>query len=363
MLSLRKTRPAPGAELMRHIIDPAIPPAGEVEIAVHATGICGSDLHAFHWDAGYEFMAGNLPVTIGHEFSGVVTALGPDVHEPGIGSRIVCWPTLPCGTCAACMADRASACGARSIVGLHRDGGFAPRVRVPAASCFRIPDSLPLDRAALTEPLSVAVNAVDLAEVEPGHRVAVLGPGPIGLAVAWVAKARGADVLLVGLDDEARLALARRMHIPHTADLDREELAKAAMRAFGALADRVIEATGHPGSIEQGLGILRPEGIFVAAGIHGKDCRLNLARFVREKKQLRGAHDTTRHAFEEAINLLDAQGDELIQLVTHRLPLSDAMKGFSLASGGDAMKVLLFPEKNPDERETERPLHVHGDTA
>lgn len=344
MLALRKTRPAPGAELAQHLLDAKTLPADEVEIAVHATGICGSDLHAFHWDAGYEFMAKALPVTIGHEFSGTVTALGQNVRTPGVGSRVVCWPTLPCGGCAACMAGHATSCTSRSIVGLHRDGGFAAYVRVPAGSCFPIPDGLPLDRAALAEPLSVAINAVDLAEIEPGQRVAVMGPGPIGLAAAWVAMIRGADVLLLGMNDGPRLDLARRMNIPHCVDLAETRLDIAITQAFGTSADRVIEATGHAGSIEQGLEILRPGGIFVVAGIHGDACQLDLARFVRGKKQLRGAHDTTRQAFEEAIRLLNERGDELAQMITHRMPLSEAMAAFSLAGNGEAMKVLLFPE-------------------
>lgn len=345
MLALRKTRPMPGVELCETGFGGAPLPPGEVEIAVAATGICGSDLHAVHWDAGYAFMAERLPVTIGHEFSGRVVASGEGVRAPCIGARVVCWPTVTCGACRACAAGRPGFCEARRIVGLHRDGAFAARVRVPAANCFPIPGSLPDARAALAEPLAIAINAVAQSAMEPGERVVVLGPGPIGLAIAWVATQRGARVLLVGLRDAARLGLAREMGIPHTGDLDGTTLADLARGAFGGAGiDRVIEATGQPVSVEEGLALLRPGGVLVAAGIHGADARIDLAGLVRGKKQLRGAHDTTRGAFEEAIVLLDSHGAALERMITHRFPLSSAHEAFEAAASGAAMKVLLLPD-------------------
>ncbi len=345
MLALRKTRPAFGAALEQVRLPDAELSPGEVLIEVAAAGLCGSDLHAYDWTPDYAFMADNLPVTLGHEFAGIVRAVAGDVETLPVGTRVTCWPTVTCGRCAGCCAGRPEACEARRIIGLHRDGAFAARVRVPAANCRPLPDGLRLETAALTEPLSVAVNAVDLAEVEAGAAVVVLGPGPIGMAAAWVARHRGAEVLLVGLDDTARLARARKLGIDRTADLAGETLEAAVARCFGRRADRVIEATGAARSVEEGLAALRPCGLLVAAGIHAGACRIDLTGLVREKKQLRGAHDTTARAVEEAIRLLAAHGGELSALITHREPLARAQQAMKLARDKQAVKVLLLPGK------------------
>ena len=344
MLALRKTKPAFGAELVELPEISGAIAVGHVRIAVAAAGICGSDLHAYEWTPGYEFMAQELPVTIGHEFSGIVTAAAPDVTGVAVGDRIVCWPTVNCGVCAACLAGKTQDCVGRRIIGLHQDGGFAETVTVPAGNCFVLPDSLPLDIAALAEPVSVAVNAVNLAELAPGDAVVVLGPGPIVMAVAWVAQARGAKVLLAGFNDTARLDHARTLGLEGTADLAGETLTQAVARVLGRAPDRVIEATGQAQSVTDGLDVLRPRGILVVAGIHQAPCTLNLTRLVREKKQLRGAHDTTAAAIAEAIRLLDAHGDQLGRMITHREPLDRAIEAFTLARSRQAVKVLLLPQ-------------------
>ncbi|MET0427344.1 MAG: alcohol dehydrogenase catalytic domain-containing protein [Microvirga sp.] len=343
MLALRKATAAFGADLV-HVDAPPSPGAGRVTIAVAAAGICGSDIHAFEWTPGYGFMAAFMPVTLGHEFAGTVRAVGDGVTALAPGDRVTCWPTVACGDCAACSADRPQDCQGRRVVGLHADGAFAQQVVVPAANCRRLPDDVPLAVAALAEPLAVAVNAVDVAEVGPGDRVVVLGPGPIGLSIAFVAQLRGATVLLAGLDDTARLDLARRIGIGGAVDLAGGSLEAAVRHAFGGEADRVIEATGSARSVVEGLAVLRSGGVLVVAGIHSGSLDLDLTGFVRSKKQLRAAHDTTARAFDEAIRLLAAHGGALAALITHRRPLAEAEAAFDLARSRQAMKVLLLPE-------------------
>ncbi|XYD08127.1 alcohol dehydrogenase catalytic domain-containing protein [Methylobacterium sp. NMS12] len=343
MLALRKATAAFGADLV-HVDAPTAPGAGRVTVAVAAAGICGSDIHAFEWTPGYAFMTPFMPVTLGHEFAGTVRAVGTGVSALAVGDRVTCWPTVPCGACAACAAERPQDCQGRRIVGLHADGAFAEQVVVPADNCRRLPDGMPLTVAALAEPLAVAVNAVDVAEVRPGDRVAVLGPGPIGLCIAFVAQHRGAVVLLAGLDDTARLDLARRIGIRATVDLAGAGLDDAVRRTFDGEADRVIEATGSARSVVEGMGVLRSGGVMVVAGIHSGSLDLDLTGFVRSKKQLRAAHDTTAHAFDAALALLAAHAGTLEALITHRRPLAEARAALDLARSRQAMKVLLLPE-------------------
>jgi L-iditol 2-dehydrogenase len=164
--------------------------------------------------------------------------------------------------------------------------------------------------------------------------------------VAWVAKQRGANVLLAGLNDTLRLERARDMGIVHCVDLAGESLADAVERIFGQPADRVIEATGVSRSVTDGLATLRSGGVFVVAGIHSGGLTLDLTRFVRDKKQLRAAHDTTSRALDESIRLLAENAAVLSRLITHRQPLSNAIEAFELARSRQAVKVMLLPQLN-----------------
>lgn len=345
MFAFRKTAAAFGGELAS-LDAPQSPAEGQLLIRVAAAGICGSDIHAYEWTAGYEFMQAAMPVTLGHEFSGTVRAVGPKVAGFAAGDRVVCWPTVGCGHCRTCEAGEPQHCQSRYVIGLHVDGGFAETVIAPAANCRKIPNDLPLEAAALTEPLSVAVNAVDVADIAAGDRVVVLGPGPIGLGIAWVAQQRGAAVLLAGLKDEARLALAQDIGIAHCVDLAHETLADAVQRVFGQPADRLIEASGAVRSVNDGLAVLRSGGVLVVAGIHSENLSIELTRFVRDKKQLRAAHDTTTRAFDEAIRLLADNAAALSRLITHRVPLKQAAEAFELARSRQAVKVVLLPQDN-----------------
>ena len=345
MLTIRKLGPGAGAAV-EDCAQAAPPAAAQITIAVRAAGICGSDVHAWAWDAGYDFMTPHLPLTLGHEFAGHVVALGEGVDHLALGDAVVCWPTITCGTCASCRAGSPGDCAQRRVIGLHRDGGFASHVTLPAANALPLPAGLPMDVAALAEPLAVAVHAVDLAEPGFGTKIMVMGPGMIGLCAALVAQDRGADVLLAGHGDQPRLDLARRMGIRRTLDLATDGAA-ATLDGFAPL-DAVIEATGNPATIDQGLSLLRQGGIMVVAGIHGGPVTFDINRLVRGKKQLRGSHDTTPRAFREAIGRLAADPDRFAPLITHRLPLSRAEEGFALARQRSALKVLLIPEESPD---------------
>ena len=341
MLTLQKTAPEEGVELLERE-PPKAPGPGEVLVDVAAVGLCGSDLHAIAWAPGYAFMQDLLPLTLGHEFAGTVSKLGPGVSDFVTGARVVCWPTVSCGRCVACQQERPQDCQSRRIIGLHRDGAFASQVLVPATNLFRVPAGLSLETAALTEPLAVAVHAVDTAQVTGGDKTLVLGPGPIGLFAAWVAQQRGGEVALFGYEDHARLTLARDLGLA-TVDLVEESFPDAVQRLFAGPVDRVIEATGRPQSVSDGLDVLRSSGILVTAGIHAEPLMLDLTRFVRMKQQLRAAHDTTSKAFQEAIHLLAEHETELGRVATHRLPLSQARTAIALARQREAVKVVLLP--------------------
>lgn len=334
MLALRKTTPAFG--VTPEEVAPAHPPGpGEVVIDVAAAGICGSDVHAYEWTDGYGWMAPHLPLTLGHEFAGAVvrTGTGSGFRE---GDRVCVIPFVACGHCAACRAENPRACTAREGIGLTRDGGFAASVRVPARCCVRLPEAMDDELGALIEPLGVGLEAVDTAGVRVGDTVLVLGPGTIGQAIALFARLAGAArVVLAGRDDAPRFAVLRALGFDALVDV-------AAAPLPGPF-DVVIEATGVPGSINDGLAVLRPGGVCVAVGIHAAKLTLDLTALVRNRQQLRGSHGAARDVWDRVIAQVAAAPEAFRPMITHRLALADGVAGFELALRREAGKVVLRP--------------------
>ncbi len=343
MRALRKTVPSLGLTF-EEVQPPSVTTGTDVLIDVEAVGICGSDVHAFEWTSGYRFLAERLPRTLGHEFSGRIRALGDNVQGLAIGDRVALWPMVPCGHCVSCQWAQPEFCENRSLIGFHHDGGFAEQVVAPAANCFKLPRNIDAEVGALAEPLGVAAHAVEVGRVSIGDTVLVLGAGPIGVGIAWFARRAGATkVILVGRDDAKRLAVAERLGIPHCVDSRDRQLTDVVRDIVGGKVDVVFEATGVPETIAQALVVLRPGGMLVATGIHARPVEFDLTAFVRAKQQLRAAYDSTRATWHRVLSVLEESSEELRPMITHRLPLKDALEGFELARRRDALKVILTP--------------------
>ncbi len=344
MLAVQKTSPEAGLTLSQ-VAEPEAPAAGEVLIEVAAAGICGSDVHVYDWSAGYDWMTPLMPLTIGHEFSGRIAALGPAVEDLAVGQRVVVAPTTPCLACSACRRGDLEFCSNRLTLGLHRPGAFAPLLLAPARSCIPISEAVDDELAALTEPLCVGENAARVAEVQPGETVLVLGPGTIGQACAFMADKRGAArVIVAGKDDALRLEIVRRLVGAETLDLAEVGLAEGVLALTGGRpVDKVIEATGVAASIAEALPLLKRGGILAAAGIHHHPLTLDLTPFIRSKHQLRAAYGSTPRGWESVLALLPRDGARLKAMITHSLDLSDALEGFRLAKERKASKVMLRP--------------------
>ncbi|MFC7738676.1 zinc-binding dehydrogenase [Roseomonas sp. GCM10028921] len=342
MLALRKNAPAPGLDLA-DVPEPS-PQAGEVLVAVEAAGICGTDVHIADWTAGYESMTAAMPVTIGHEFAGRIVALGEGARGVSEGQRVTVRPSTVCGRCVACTAGDPDACTNRLGIGIGRDGAFTSLVRVPALNCVAVPGGMDPELAAMTEPLSVSMHAVDLSRVKPGQRVLVLGPGPIGLGIAMFAAAAGAEVVLVGQDDAPRLAAARAVCGVATLDLAGTDL-PSALASAGQTApfDVVIEAAGVAAAVETGIRQMRKGGRFVVAGIHARPAPLDLTRLVRMEQSIHGAYRAPIADWSRVLAFVSRNEAMVRRMISHRLPLSEALQGFALSHERTASKVVLLP--------------------
>lgn len=346
MLALRKTAPAPGLSL-DEIAEPGRPGSGEVLIEVAAAGICGSDVHVYDWTGSYEFMRSRLPVTLGHEFSGRIASVGPEVSGLSEGQLVSAIPTLGCMKCAACAAGLPQRCNFRKTLGLTSDGAFARFVRVPALACVALREGTDPVLAALMEPLCVGDNAARVGEVTTGDTVLVLGPGTIGQAIARAASWRGATTVVVaGLNDAVRLKTALQVGATHTIDLAGQPHLADAFLALtdGRQADVVFEATGHPASINDGLSVLRKDGILVTAGIHSQPAAIDVTALVRNRQQIRGAHASQRSAWEVMARRLYDDPEAVRPFVSLLLGLDQAITGFERSRARDVSKVVLRPQ-------------------
>lgn len=339
MQALRKIRPAAGLELV-DVPEPQPASPDEVLVRVTATGICGSDLHVDDWTPSYAFITQALPVTIGHEFVGVAET------GPLAGQRVVVRPSVTCGVCPACAAGDFDGCEKRTGIGMTRDGAFAAKVRVPLRNCVPVPDGLSDELAALTEPLSISMQALRVAGSVKGLRVLVMGPGTIGQGIAVLAREAGAEQVVVsGRDDAARFDALSRMGFDDLADVAGATLAEAtAPYTAGREFDVVFEATGVPETIADALALLRRNGIVVVTGIHARPLSLDLTTLVRRQQQLRGSFRPPESDWPAALDLMSRIGESMAPMVSHVLPLAQAHEGFALAHGKQASKVLLRPE-------------------
>lgn len=348
MLAVRKTDAEFGISL-DNIQTPAKPGPDEVLIKVEAAGICGSDVHIYEWTKGYEFMQSRFPLVLGHEFSGRVVAYGEKVNDLTIGDPVVVMPGVSCMRCSACLRGDPHLCLQKETLGLSRDGAFASYVLAPALGCLKLPSELDLKLASLIEPLCVGDNAAEVGEVTFGDTVVVLGPGTIGQAIIRSARWRGASrVIAVGMNDAPRLKVAEEMGATHVIDLAKISSLEVGVRQImgGMPVDVVIEATGHPSSVSDGLGVLKKGGILVTAGIHSKHVNFDLTSMIRNKQQLRGAHGSTRRGWEKMINTIVDREEEIRPMISLELSLKDAEEGFERCLQREVSKVILLPDSH-----------------
>jgi threonine dehydrogenase-like Zn-dependent dehydrogenase len=207
----------PGRAEVRDV-EPPEPGPGEVVVDVDRAGVCGTDAEFFSGEMAYlQFGAAEYPIRIGHEWCGVVSAIGDEVDPAWLGRRVIGDTMLGCGECDRCKAGRQHLCADRYEIGVRGGwpGALAEQLPVPARALHALPDDLDPTVGAMVEPGGNALRAVRGAGLVPGERLLVLGPGAIGLLVAMISKARGYDVHLVGRDPDS-IGFARSLGFANT---------------------------------------------------------------------------------------------------------------------------------------------------
>jgi len=308
-----------------------VPIAGHVVLEVVAAGICGTDLHIY--DGEY---AARPPVTMGHEVSAVVGELGEGVDASWRGARVVAETYFStCGTCAHCLAGRTNLCLERRSIGSFVDGGFAPRVLVPARNLHRLPGWLDGHAAAMAEPLACCCQSLlDPDRVAAGDSVLVVGPGPVGLLGAQVARAAGGEVHVRGTPrDEPRLAAAAQLGFATSTTADEPP---------GEF-DVVVECSGHEAGMTFALESVRRGGRYVQIGLAGKPVRVPLDLVCFGELTVTSGNASTPRSWLRALELIERRRVSLEPLLTEAVPLAEWERAFAATRAGAGIKYVLVP--------------------
>ena len=312
--------------------------AEEALIRVAVCGVCGTDL---------KIVRGHYAVTpprvLGHEFAGHVEAVGKSVRGIAPGDRVTVDPNLTCGACAHCRAGRTNLCPRITGIGVHRDGGFAEFAAVPARACHRVSDAVPLEEAAIAEPLSCAVHAVDRAGISSGDAVLVIGGGFAGQMIAQLARLRGASRVFLSTRSQVKRDLAAQLGASGVCAP--EHAAKALEEATAGLgADVVIEAVGKIETLDLAIRCVRDGGRVVLYGVVDEAAAWSVRphELLSREITLASAWLNPR-TFAQAVTLLESRALTLAPLLAHCAPLAE---GAALLSGqtpaeGPALKYLL----------------------
>ena len=320
------------------------PLAGEVQIDVAFTGICGTDLHILHGSMDSRV---SLPAIIGHEMSGRISKIGPGVTGWKKGDHVTVMPLDPCGQCPACQAGHQHICHNLNFIGIDSPGSLQAQWNVSEKAVIRLPESLRLDHAALVEPVAVAVHDVRRADLRTGEKTVVIGGGPIGVLIATVARHAGAEVVVLELDSGRRRMIQELgIEVLDPSAIDAAEWVDTWTNGAGA--DVVFEVSGAAAAVLSATALAKVRGRLVVVAIHPTPRPVDLQRVFWRELTILGARVYERHDFETAIELLTEGVIPAAELITEVVPLAKAPEAFSRLASGSAMKVLVDCQRVPE---------------
>ncbi len=345
MLAVVKYANEPDAVELREVPEPE-PGPGEVIVEVKAAGVCGSDIEMWKQDISWTV---NVPVILGHEFAGVIAQVGEGVEGWDVGDRVVCeTAAYICGRCPMCRQGLYNLCPGRLGFGYGTDGAFAKYVAVPERVLHRLPDSIPFEEAALTEPACVAYNALVVnTRIRPGEPCVILGPGPVGLFALQIARACGAcPILVTGTSaDTQRLEVAIKLGADIVVNIDEQD-AVAAVRDItrGLGAPVVVDCVGRTPTLAQSLQMVAPAGQITKIGWGPQPAGVSLDPIIQKGARLQGTFSHTWRTWEAVINMVAHGRLNMRAMISDVMPLSRWREAFERVHSRQAVKIILRPE-------------------
>lgn len=324
----------PGKIELRDISVP-VPEDDQVLIRVEAVGVCGSDVHFYaHGNIGTMIMS--EPFVLGHELSGVITAVGGKVDAARVGNRVAIEPQRPCRTCNECRHGRYNLCPNIIFYAVpHVNGAFTEYVTIQNDFAFDLPDNVSFESGALLEPLSVAIWSCQRAQISVGSRVLIAGAGPIGVIMAQTAKAFGASEVIITDTVEARREFALNYGATRAIDPSKESV-------HGLDVDAFIDATGVSRAVYDGIKAIGPNGRAILVGMGDDDVLLPVDYIQAREIWVTGIFRYT-NTWPTAIELVATGKVNLDALVTHRFNLNQVEEALLAPKLPGAMKPVVLP--------------------
>ncbi|MER8594843.1 L-idonate 5-dehydrogenase [Mesorhizobium sp. M1182] len=324
--------------------DPGSPGAGQVEIAVEAGGICGSDLHYYN-HGGFGAIRLREPMILGHEVAGTVRALGDGISPLAVGDRVAISPSRACNACRYCLQGMQNQCLDMRFYGSampmpHIQGAFRQRLIAEAWQCHRIADHISINEAAFAEPFAVTLHAMNRAGSLLGKRVLVTGCGPIGALCILAARAHGAREIVATDVMEGVLAKALEIGADRTINVATNSEELAAYNVDKGSFDVMFEASGNERAVRAGLDVLKPRGVLVQLGLGG-DLSIPQNLVVAKEIEMRGTF-RFHEEFGIAVDLINRRRVDVKPLLTGIYPLDEAVAAFDIAGDRNkSMKVQI----------------------
>ncbi|MCG8483243.1 MAG: alcohol dehydrogenase catalytic domain-containing protein [Clostridia bacterium] len=320
---------------VKDIPTPKFRTSEDVLIKVKAVSICGTDVRALTDPPAFLFTEG---IVVGHEFNGIVEAVGENVTNVEVGDSVVVHPNNWCGKCYYCRTGKINLCENFTHIGDKVDGAMAQYACVPEKLVYKISKDVPPYIACLAEPLACVLNPSQEVRVHPGETVVILGAGPIGLIFMMLYKAAGAKVIMSDIMENRR-AFALELGADFVFDPGSQDLVKEVKDQTIIGADLVIDAVGF--LMDQGIKLVRKGGNVILFGINeSAKVEINQAAIVFNEINIHGKF-ITKGTFPDAIRIIENKIIPIEKLVTHRLGLEDVKKGLELMKSGEGSKVVI----------------------
>lgn len=341
MKALVKYAKGPGNLEIRDVPEPQV--SGDlVKIKVVYAGICGSDLHT--WAGNY---AGNKPpVTLGHEFSGIVVDVGPEVKNIKVGDKVTSETTFEtCNECIYCKNEEYNLCSTRRGLGTQADGGFAEYVINHEPRVHVLPENVSLLQASLTEPLACCVHgALETSQVKEGETVLIFGPGAMGLLTGMVCKSQGAKVVLAGLTkDEERFKVARELGFDRIVDQLKEDLGEVLSdMTDGVGPDKIYECSGAIPALNRSFELIKKKGEVIQLGVFARDINeVNIGLFFPKEIRYYGSRTQKPSSWVKSLKLVNdglVAPEKIVSMIT---PLENWEEGFTKSKNAEEVKVVI----------------------
>ena len=313
---------------------------GELVLRNQVCGVCGTDVHIYHGEPGSADV--NPPVVLGHEYSGEVVEVGEGVTGFAVGDHVTVDPNIYCGHCAYCQNGKKQLCPSMEAIGVTRDGGFAQYSRIPASQAFKLEPTVPWEAAAMAEPLACCLHGIDLAGIQVGDKVCVVGGGAIGLLMVQLAKLSGASQIVLSEPNEKRRQVGLQLGANAALDPTRTDAQEAFAQVLDGGANVVIECVGNVPAVKSAFQFAGKGATVLLFSVPKVDATFDLPLFDVYKKELtiKGSFvNPDTHA--RAVALINSGKVDFGPIITHRFPLDQLPEAIAMQMSDASIKVVV----------------------